>query len=105
MAQFANVTEGLRFRIVLCPGVALGPGKADLLGAIADTNSITAAAIALRHELQARLEPGARAERGLRRAAGRDDKGGTGGGGSARLTPLGGMSSTAIARWRRTRRP
>ena len=44
MGQFANITEGLRFRIVLEPGFALGPGKADLLAAIAETNSITAAA-------------------------------------------------------------
>ena len=89
MAQFANVTEGLRFRIVLCPGVALGPGKADLLGAIADTNSITAAASrfgmsykrgwSLVRELNS-VFAGPLVE---------TTKGGTGGGGSARLTPLG----------------
>ena len=44
MAQFANITEGLRFRVVLRPGVAIGPGKADLLEAIGDTSSLTAAA-------------------------------------------------------------
>ena len=44
MAQFANLTEGLRFRVVLRPGVALGPGKADLLEAIRETRSLTAAA-------------------------------------------------------------
>ena len=44
MAQFENITEGLRFRIVLTPGVALGPGKADLLEAIGETRSLTAAA-------------------------------------------------------------
>ena len=37
MAQFANITEGLRFRVVLKPGVAIGPGKANLLEAIRDT--------------------------------------------------------------------
>jgi hypothetical protein len=44
MSEFANITEGLRFRIVLEPGFALGPGKADLLAAITDTHSTTEAA-------------------------------------------------------------
>ena len=44
MPQFANLTAGLRFRIVLRPGVAIGPGKADLLQAIDETASLTAAA-------------------------------------------------------------
>jgi molybdate transport system regulatory protein len=44
LVQFANLTEGLRFRIVLKPGIAIGPGKADLLEAIAETASLTAAA-------------------------------------------------------------
>jgi molybdate transport system regulatory protein len=89
MTQFANLTEGLRFRIVLCPGVALGPGKANLLGAIADTNSITAAA----------SRYGMSYKRGwslVRELNGvfagplvETTKGGSGGGGSARLTPLG----------------
>ena len=89
MAQFANLTQGLRFRIVLEPGIALGPGKADLLAAIADTNSITAAASRF----------GMSYKRGwslVRELNGvfaaplvETTKGGTGGGGSARLTPLG----------------
>jgi molybdate transport system regulatory protein len=89
MGQFANITEGLRFRIVLEPGVALGPGKADLLAAIADTNSITAAA--------SRFDMSYKRGWGLIRELNRafaeplveTTKGGTGGGGSARLTPLG----------------
>ncbi len=44
MPQFANRTEGLRFRIVLRPGFAIGPGKADLLQAIGETASLTTAA-------------------------------------------------------------
>ena len=44
MPQLANRTEGLRLRIVLRPGVAIGPGKADLLEAIGETASLTAAA-------------------------------------------------------------
>ena len=34
---------GARLRVVLGPGIALGPGKADLLEAIAATGSISAA--------------------------------------------------------------
>ena len=36
-------TTGARLRVVLGPGIALGPGKADLLEAIAETGSISAA--------------------------------------------------------------
>jgi molybdate transport system regulatory protein len=35
--------EGLRIRLVLAPGVMIGPGKADLLEGIRDTGSIAAA--------------------------------------------------------------
>lgn len=38
-----NRTVGARLRVVLEPDVAIGPGKADLLEAIAETGSITAA--------------------------------------------------------------
>ncbi|MCT8971557.1 winged helix-turn-helix domain-containing protein [Microbaculum marinisediminis] len=38
-----NKKTGVRLRVVLVPGVALGPGKADLLEAIAETGSISAA--------------------------------------------------------------
>ncbi len=89
MPQFANLTEGLRFRIVLGPGVALGPGKADLLQAIDETASLTAAAArfsmsykrgwTLVQELNAAFaEPLVETE-----------KGGSGGGGGAALTDLG----------------
>jgi molybdate transport system regulatory protein len=89
LTQFANITEGLRFRIVLEPGVAIGPGKADLLQAIDETASLTAAAArfgmsykrswSLVRELNAAFaEPLVETE-----------KGGPGGGGGARLTPRG----------------
>jgi molybdate transport system regulatory protein len=39
-----NVTLGVRLRVVLERGIAIGPGKADLLEAIASTGSIAAAA-------------------------------------------------------------
>ena len=38
-----NVTIGARLRVVLGPGIAIGPGKADLLEAIDKTGSISAA--------------------------------------------------------------
>jgi molybdate transport system regulatory protein len=39
----ANQTIGVRLRVVLAPGVALGPGKADLLQGIRESGSIAAA--------------------------------------------------------------
>ncbi len=89
MPQFANLTEGLRFRVVLRPGVAIGPGKADLLEAIDETASLTAAArvsgmsykrswMLVQEMNDAFVEP-------LVTTA----KGGTGGGGGTQLTPLG----------------
>lgn len=89
MPQFANHTEGLRFRIVLKPGVAIGPGKADLLQAIGETASLTAAAkvsgmsykrcwILVQEMNGAFVEP-------LVTTA----KGGIGGGGGTQLTSLG----------------
>lgn len=38
-----NRTPGVRLRLVLAPGIALGPGKADLLEGIEATGSIAAA--------------------------------------------------------------
>ena len=43
----ANVTLGLRLRVVLERDIAIGPGKADLLEGIAATGSISAAATRL----------------------------------------------------------
>jgi molybdate transport system regulatory protein len=89
LPQFSNLTEGLRFRIVLKPGVAMGPGKADLLAAIDETASLTAAArlsgmsykrswLLVQEMNAAFVEPLVATE-----------KGGTGGGGGTQLTPLG----------------
>ena len=89
MPQFANRTEGLRVRVVLAPGVALGPGKADLLQAIDETASLTAAAArfsmsykrgwTLVQELNAAFDT----------PLVETEKGGSGGGGGASLTRLG----------------
>jgi len=38
-----NKTTGARLRIVLKPGIAIGPGKADILAGIQETGSIAAA--------------------------------------------------------------
>jgi molybdate transport system regulatory protein len=87
--QFANRTQGLRVRVVLAPGVALGPGKADLLEAIDETASLTAAAArfamsykrgwTLVQELNAAFD----------KPLVETEKGGSGGGGGASLTRLG----------------
>jgi molybdate transport system regulatory protein len=87
--QFGNITEGLRFRVVLGRGVALGPGKADLLQAIDETASLTRAAArfgmsykrgwTLVREMNTAFA-GPLVETG---------KGGSGGGGRAGLTRLG----------------
>ena len=89
MPQFTNLTEGLRFRVVLRAGVAIGPGKADLLEAIGETASLTAAAkrsgmsykrswMLVQELNDAFAEPLVATE-----------KGGSGGGGANQLTPLG----------------
>lgn len=41
--RYGNRTLGARLRVTLREGVALGPGKADLLEGIRDTGSIAAA--------------------------------------------------------------
>lgn len=89
MAQFANLTEGLRFRIVLKPGVAIGPGKANLLHAIDESASLTAAAklsgMSYKRSWMLVQEMNAAFATPLIETA----KGGIGGGGGTRLTPLG----------------
>jgi molybdate transport system regulatory protein len=93
----ANRTLGARLRVVLAPGAALGPGRADLLEGIRATGSISAAARrmgmswtrawslveALNRDFGAPLIAAAK---GGRR------------GGTTRLTPLG---EEALARYRR----
>ena len=41
--RVANRTVGVRLRVVVAPGVAIGPGKANLLQGIRETGSISAA--------------------------------------------------------------
>lgn len=97
MAQFANLTEGLRFRVVLRPGVALGPGKADLLEAIGETRSLTAAAARFGMSYKRCWSLVQEMNAAFRVALVETEKGGTGGGGGARLTELG---AHVLARYR-----
>ena len=89
MAQFANITEGLRFRVVLKPGVALGPGKADLLQAIDETESLTAAAVRFGMSYKRGWNLVREMNAAFSGPLVETEKGGPGGGGSARLTALG----------------
>ncbi len=97
MAQFANLTEGLRFRVVLKPGVALGPGKADLLQAIDETASLTAATARFGMSYKRSWMLVQELNRAITPPLVETEKGGKGGGGSARLTPLG---RRVLARYR-----
>lgn len=89
MAQFANITEGLRFRIVLREGVALGPGKADLLQAIDETQSLTAAAARFGMSYKRGWSLVREMNAAFAKPLVETEKGGSGGGGGARLTALG----------------
>lgn len=97
LAQFANITEGLRFRIVLTPGVALGPGKADLLEAIGETRSLTAAASRFGMSYKRGWSLVKELNGIFASPLVETEKGGSGGGGGARLTPLG---EHVLARYR-----
>jgi molybdate transport system regulatory protein len=97
MPQFTNRTEGLRFRIVLKPGFALGPGKADLLEAIAETGSLTAAAARFAMSYKRGWTLVREMNGAFSGPLVETEKGGAGGGGAARLTPLG---RKVLARYR-----
>jgi molybdate transport system regulatory protein len=80
--------SGARLRIVLGPGVALGPGKADLLEAIAATGSISAAGRRLKMSYRRAWLLVEELNGSFQTALVAADKGGAHGGG-ARLTDLG----------------
>ena len=89
MPQFGNVTQGLRFRVVLKPGVALGPGKADLLQAIDETASLTGAAARFGMSYKRSWTLVQEMNAAFAKPLVETEKGGAGGGGGARLTRLG----------------
>jgi molybdate transport system regulatory protein len=94
----AQNSEGLRFRIVLKPGFILGPGKADLLEAIAETGSLTAATVRYGMSYKRGWTLIQEMNKGFGAAVIETQKGGTGGGGHAALTPLGRL---VLERYRR----
>ena len=100
MPSASKRTSSVRVRILAGSAIAIGPGKADLLDAIGDTGSISAAArrmgmsyrrawLLVRTMNECFVRPLVTAE-----------KGGSGGGG-ARLTPAG---KAVLARYRATAR-
>ena len=80
--------RALRLRIVLAPGARLGPGKIDLLEAIAESGSIRAAGNRLRMSYRRAWSLVAELNRMFAEPLVTAEAGGRGGGG-ARLTPLG----------------
>src|SRR5215510_14667250 len=79
---------GARLRVVLGPGIAVGPGKADLLEAIAETGSIPAAGRKLKMSYRRAWLLVEELNGSFQTALVAADKGGAHGGG-ARLTELG----------------
>ncbi|WP_417667931.1 winged helix-turn-helix domain-containing protein [Roseibium sp.] len=78
-----------RLRIVLAPGVAFGPGKADLLQGIAETGSIRAAGNRLRMSYKRAWSLVGDMNTQMAEPVVVTEKGGSGGGGGSRLTPFG----------------
>lgn len=78
-----------RLRIVLAPGVAFGPGKADLLEGLAETGSIRAAGNRLSMSYKRAWNLVGALNRDFAEPLVVTEKGGAGGGGGAQLTPLG----------------
>jgi molybdate transport system regulatory protein len=83
-----HANAGARLRVVLGPGIALGPGKADLLEAIAETGSISAAGRQLKMSYRRAWLLVEELNGSFQSALVAADKGGAHGGG-ARLTDLG----------------
>lgn len=89
MAPLAKRPKGLHFRILLGPGVAIGPGKADLLEAIDETGSLTKAAARFDMSYKRGWSLVREMNEAFAKPLVETEKGGTGGGGSAILTRLG----------------
>ena len=89
MTHVDDDSQGLRFRIVLKPGAALGPGKADLLQAIAETGSLTAAAARFTMSYKRGWTLIREMNAAFSTPLVETEKGGSGGGGGAKLTDLG----------------
>jgi molybdate transport system regulatory protein len=79
---------GARLRVVLSPGIAIGPGKADLLAAIDETGSISAAGRRLKMSYRRAWLLVEELNKSFQRPLVTADKGGAKGGG-AHLTETG----------------
>lgn len=89
----------LHLRVTLAPGVAFGPGKADLLAGIRETGSIAAAGRAMRMSYKRAWQLVEELNGSFREPLVEASKGGSGGGG-ARLTRIG---EDVLARYTRLR--
>jgi len=89
----------IHLRANLAPGVALGPGKADLLAGIRDTGSIAAAGRRMRMSYKRAWQLVEELNRCFREPLVEASKGGAGGGG-ARLTRTGEAVLTRYLRMR-----
>lgn len=78
-----------RLRVVLAPGVAFGPGKADLLECIAETGSLSAAGKRLKMSYKRAWTLAGQLNGQFAEPVIETEKGGSGGGGGSRLTPFG----------------
>ncbi|HEY6940056.1 winged helix-turn-helix domain-containing protein [Dokdonella sp.] len=89
----------IHLRVMPAPGVALGPGKCDLLAGIRETGSIAAAGRRMRMSYRRAWQLVEELNRSFRGPLVEASKGGSGGGG-ARLTRLG---ASVLARYVRMR--
>jgi molybdate transport system regulatory protein len=99
MAAKKTVPAAIHLRVTLAPGVAFGPGKADLLAGIRDTGSIAAAGRAMRMSYKRAWQLVEELNASFRQPLVEASKGGSGGGG-ARLTRTG---TDVLARYLRMR--
>ncbi len=81
-------TTSIHLRAMLAPGIAIGPGKADLLAGIRDTGSIAAAGRGMRMSYKRAWQLVEELNHSFRVPLVEASKGGTGGGG-AQLTRAG----------------
>lgn len=89
MARSKKPLIGARLRVYLGTNVPLGPGKADLLDHINETGSIAAAGRSMAMSYRRAWLLVEELNVMFKRPVVATSKGGTGGGGSARLTALG----------------